>query len=498
MKFTQSSWAAVAAALMVAACGGGDGGNAGSTNANPARGALMQTPPIRTISLGAAEFSAELQATGAKGALLLQLATGSSSGTLPCGVDVNYIKYSTVGGKGEAATASGALMVPTGTGCTGPHPIVLFAHGTSVEKSYNLADVPNSSNDAYKTSILLMSQLVANGFIVVAPNYAGYDSSSLSYHPFLIADQQSKDMIDALRAARKALPTLLSTASDNGKLYVTGYSQGGYVAMATAKAMEAETVAGATDLTVNASAPLSPVSALSTYVGYIMQGHIPVGSTYLMPMAITGYQKTYGDVYAVPGDYYESSYAGGIETSFPGSFTSTTLVSNGIVPQLHLFSNNAATDGDATSNYLWSLGVGTGNLIKDSARTGYATSNFKTRIQTNDLSTYSPTTSHAPMMYCGGGNDPTVFFGANTIISANNARLSPLVAILDLENAYTGYTGFGKVTDTAPATTIAQLQGGFQQAKTAAGDATAQAMAYHGILVPPFCLAAARGFFTKY
>jgi pimeloyl-ACP methyl ester carboxylesterase len=460
----------------------------------------MQTPPVRTLSLGAAEFTKELQDTGATGGLLLQLATGSSSGTLPCGVDVNYITYGTVGGKGEAATASGALMVPSGPGCTGPHPIVLFAHGTSVERSFNLADVPHSTNDAYNTSILLMSQLVANGFIVVAPNYAGYDSSSLSYHPFLIADQQSKDMIDALRAARKALPTLLSTASDNGKLYVTGYSQGGYVAMATAKAMEAATAAGATDLKVNASSPLSPVSALSAYVDYIMLGHIPVASTYLMPMAITGYQKTYGDVYATPSDYYESNYATGIEASFPGSFTSTTLVSSLKVPQLHLFSSGAATDGDPTSNYLWSLGVGAVplNLIKDTARAGYATSAFKTRIQANDLSTYSPTTSLAPMMYCGGSNDPTVFFGANTIISANNARLSPLVAILDLENAYTGYTGFGKVIDTAPSTTIAQLQGGFQSAKAAAGDATAQAAAYHGTLVPPFCIAAARGFFAKY
>jgi len=76
----------------------------------------------------------------------------------------------------------------------------------------------------------------AHGYIVVAPNYAGYDTSSLPYHPFLNGDQQSKDMIDALAAARTALPNTSSAAtSDSGKLFVSGYSQGGYVAMATHK-----------------------------------------------------------------------------------------------------------------------------------------------------------------------------------------------------------------------------------------------------------------------
>jgi hypothetical protein len=54
----------------------------------------------------------------------------------------------------------------------------------------------------------------AEGYIVVAPNYVGYDTSTLGYHPYLNADQQSKDMIDALTAARSALPT--ADAPDDG------------------------------------------------------------------------------------------------------------------------------------------------------------------------------------------------------------------------------------------------------------------------------------------
>ena len=65
-------------------------------------------------------------------------------------------------------------------------------------------------------------------------------------------------MIDALTAARGALPTAdAPTTTDNGQLLVTGCSQGGYVAMATHRALQ-----GAGE-TVTASAPMSGPYALS-------------------------------------------------------------------------------------------------------------------------------------------------------------------------------------------------------------------------------------------
>ncbi len=103
----------------------------------------------------------------------------------------------------EAATASGALMVPSGTdaACQGPRPIVVYAHGTSTSRSYNIAALSGNA-EAIAIAIIFASQ----GYIVIAPNYVGYDTSSLTYHPYLIADQQSKEMIDVLKAGRTALP----------------------------------------------------------------------------------------------------------------------------------------------------------------------------------------------------------------------------------------------------------------------------------------------------
>ena len=154
-------------------------------------------------------------------------------------MDFYYVKFWTVGGANETTESSGALMVPTGaaSGCSGPRPIVLYAHGTNTDKSLNIADVTNPSNSE---GVLIAAMFAAQGFIVVAPNYAGYDISTLGYHPYLNAEQQSGEMIDILTAARTALPKTLSSAtSDSGKLFVTGYSEGGYVAMATQRALQA-------------------------------------------------------------------------------------------------------------------------------------------------------------------------------------------------------------------------------------------------------------------
>ena len=58
-------------------------------------------------------------------------------------------------------------------------------------------DMTSLQGDPNGEALVLAALFASQGYIVVAPNYAGYDSSTLPYHPYLVADQQSKDMIDA-------------------------------------------------------------------------------------------------------------------------------------------------------------------------------------------------------------------------------------------------------------------------------------------------------------
>src|SRR5712671_7501799 len=208
---------AVSAALVLAACGN-DSPTSTIDTTSTARGTLIEDPPLRIASLDAPTLNAELMASAAGQQLLLV------AGAPACGVDFNYFHYWTVGGMNETATASGALMVPTGgAGCTGARPIVLYAHGTDTNKNLNLADITDPTNTE---GALIAATFAAQGYIVVAPNYAGYDISTLGYHPFLDAAQQSGEMMNILTAARTALPkTFASATSDSGKLFVAGYSE---------------------------------------------------------------------------------------------------------------------------------------------------------------------------------------------------------------------------------------------------------------------------------
>ncbi len=508
----KASWATLGAALLVAACGGGDGGPLGTQNATPARGALMQSPPPRITSMTAADFTAILTA---KSASLLQLA-----GAPVCGVDVQYIKYGTVGGAGEATDASGVLMVPTGSNakCTGARPIVVYAHGTNITKSYNLANFTDDTNAAFSEAVLLAAMYAAQGYILVAPNYAGYDSSSLSYHPYLNADQQSKEMIDVLAAAKKALPTLISPTTASAKLFITGYSQGGFVAMAAHRAMQA---AG---IPVTASAPMSGPYALAAQSDATFYGNVNAGGTIFSPMIFTSFQKAYGNLYTSPSDIYEAAYATGIETLLPGIYDFTTVVTSGKLPQLALFSNTPPAPafaaitpptGTGATDALFAMGFGPNNLIKNSARLAYladamanpdgvvpaftngapsATAKNPIRIAgaRNDLRGWTPA---APVLLCAGNGDPTVFYSLNTGLMKAlwGALPAGLVTVLDVDSAVTG-----------PSDPFAAAKMGFAQTKqsmaVAAGANAAATItaAYHGTLVPPFCNAAARGFFSQF
>jgi alpha/beta superfamily hydrolase len=490
----------------LSACGSDTGTATASTSTD--RGALLFDPPIRAGSANAADFASQLGASAA-GQKLLALA-----GPPTCGVDVYYIEYNTVGGAGEKTTASGALMVPTGAApaCSGPRPIVLYAHATQVDKTRDLADILKPNNTEGQ---LIAAMFAGHGYIVVAPNFAGYDSSSLPYHPFLNGDQQSKDMIDALAAARSALPQTNSSAtSDNGKLFITGYSAGGYVAMATHKALQAAGVA------VTASAPMSGPYALEAFADAIFFGHVNLGSTEFGDLALTSYQKSYGNVYTSPSQIYEATYASSAEGLLPSATPIATLISTGKLPQSALFNSTPPVTGNAMldavlavpTDPLFSLGFGPSNLVTNDYRLSYvldalanpdgavttpaeagvplaATPQHPLRqdLKLNDMRDWAP---HSPMLLCGGDQDPVVFFSLNTGTMQTfwSGLPAGLVTVLDVN---------GTVN---PASPFAAAQVGFQTALAqllATGGQQAVVENYHQTVLP-FCTAAARGFFSQF
>ena len=228
----------------------------------PPRGSLIQSPPVRTASLTASNVLDALTAFP-EAERVLDLISPPR-----CGIDVYHLQYNTIDPVGVPITASAALMIPTGGDerCQGPRPIVVYAHGTEVRRTLNQADIVNEDN---QEALLAAATFTAQGYVLVAPNYAGFDTSTLPYHPYLNAEQQSNDAVDALAAARSVLPTSdAPTVTDSGNLFVTGYSQGGYVAMATHRLLQESGAA------VTASAPMSGPYAMAAFGDAAFHGQV--------------------------------------------------------------------------------------------------------------------------------------------------------------------------------------------------------------------------------
>ena len=479
---------------------------------------------------------------------------GTATPEAKCDINIEKVSYSTVGAAGERTNATAALMLPSGDSadCQGDRPILLYAHGTTTDRDYDFSQVGNALNSGSAEANLIAANFAAQGYIVVAPNYAGYDDSELDYHPYLVAEQQATDMADALDSAReiiarqkRANDSDYVSIDDSGKLFISGYSQGGHVAMAAARKLEQ---AGKS---VTAIAPSSGPYALAAFGDAIFAGNVNIGATRFAPLLADGMQKKYGNIYNNPTDIFTADYA---NTQLPSLLSFEELVAANKLPDNALFEAkptdnpliNQLPDSDLPFAF---LGFADDNyLIKTDFRAAYVAdalqnqdqliagtgalpaqnpqNSMRKALKDNDLRGYVP---KMPTLLCGGNQDPTVFYDLNTgsmaailqqASAAPNANLNVTVLNVDVRNNRGEVTSIGNAMSNPWMTTtvIDDVQDRFSTTLTAvqnnaianaqaAGvtDPTALAQAagaailssYHGGLVSSACTQATREFFEQ-
>lgn len=469
--------------------------------------------------------------------------------TPKCGVRVEYMQYNTVDVKGNKTDATGAVFIPTGTdaSCSGNRPIVLNAHGTATTKAYNFAEVGNANNEAGPAATLLAALFAGQGYVVISPNYAGYDKSSLAYHPYLNAQQQSHEMADALKAGREVLRRTGSATNvaDNGKLFVTGYSQGGYVTMATTRYLET------LKEPVTAALPISGPYAMEAFGDVVFGGKVMLGATFFAPLMARNYQEQYSNIYAKPSDMFAPANADEIPSLLPSaSMTDMQLILSGKLPASAMFqkapTGNSTLDAISPSDPAFSFGFDAAQyLVKNDYRLGYLADAQKNvdwavpylqgytnyspvpatlpehplrkALKANDLRGYLPT---MPVIMCGGNQDPMVFFDVNTSLmktlwdtDANKTSATKLGIIdIDITNRATRQKpvyqtlGFDTVNNNSIQSQSEKMQAGFaSKVQNIAANAAANggnpsqavAMQYHG-LVTPYCMGVAQTLFSQF
>ncbi|HEX5344015.1 MAG TPA: lipase family protein [Duganella sp.] len=496
-------------ALLIASCGGGGGGTgsqAGGVIVAPPpppvslRGQLIGSAAVAPVTLISGASANTVDPAALKALVDAKTDFGSAiTGNPSCAITVYSIKYHTIDALAADTPAGAAIYVPSGTNavCQGGRPVLLYAHGTSVQKSTDMANL--GANEPR----LIAAMFAAQGYIVVAPNYVGYTGSTAGYHPYLDAEQQSADMIDALRAARSAFSGIGASAS--ARLMVSGYSQGGFVALATQRAMQTKHAA---EFALTAAAPLSGPYALSLFGDTIFGGAPTTGSAGFIPMLINAGQRAGAALYASPGDVYESQYAGGIENLLPGTQSLGELVADGKLPNDVLFASDSLPQTAGYGSFF-----GPDHLFKTSYRDAYLADlkanpcnasaasplsctpaqGLRKWLVKNDLRTYTPA---VPLFLCGGDADPLVPY-ANTTYTAAYFRAqgsaSLQLTVLNVDD--TALTGPFLATRAEFAAAKALVRRATLD-QTGSGAAADQAVkdAYHAGLVAPFCLREARAF----
>ncbi|RMG74410.1 MAG: alpha/beta fold hydrolase [Bacteroidetes bacterium] len=212
----------------------------------------------------------------------------------PIEYDVKAYKlvYWTPAATGDSLTfASGLLLVPQGD-CD--FPLFCYAHGTQ----YYGQDVSDLQGE-YPIGLAF----AANGYLTAMPDYLGYGATPISHpHPYVHAATEASATIDMLRATRQWASQQAVRLSE--QVFLSGYSQGGHVAMATARTMETDL---SSEFSLTAVVPGSGPYDVSATTRDSLLAERPTSAFYLA-FVMTSYQYVYGSIWNVPSDILVPPY----------------------------------------------------------------------------------------------------------------------------------------------------------------------------------------------
>jgi pimeloyl-ACP methyl ester carboxylesterase len=217
-------------------------------------------------------------------------------------VDVYRIVYKT-SYKDDGLNASGLILLPkTST----PVAMISYQHGTMVE----YAEAP-SRQSISSEQVISYAALASMGFITVVPDYIGFGESQHIFHPYYVEEPTANAVLDMLMAARVLAET--KQVSFNKKLFLAGYSQGGYATLAAHKAMEGDP---SPDFELIASFPGAggyDIKAMQEYFFGLQTYPDP----YYLAYVGMSYQKYYEEEVLTP--FFKAPYASKIPLLFNGT-----------------------------------------------------------------------------------------------------------------------------------------------------------------------------------
>lgn len=151
--------------------------------------------------------------------------------------------------------ATGLIAIPDTAGTS--FPLVSYQHGTVYEKT----QVPSFPDQSPETQLML-AQFAGQGYIVIGADYFGMGTSK-EPEGYMVKASHQQATFDMLMASRAVLAHM---KLESPKLFIAGWSQGGFVTMAFLEKLEAAGVK--VDAAVTASAPVDIFVALNGFLNF--------------------------------------------------------------------------------------------------------------------------------------------------------------------------------------------------------------------------------------
>ncbi len=148
-------------------------------------------------------------------------------------VELFKITYTSLDAAGKPAQLTGLVAWPVGMA---PKGLVVYCHGTTVDRDRSPSRF-KGEGEAPET-VEAITGFATGGYAVVLPDYIGL-GDHMAAHPYPLSKVNAQSGVDIIPAARGlARQKNYQIGAD---LFITGYSEGGAVAMALTEALQAYT-----------------------------------------------------------------------------------------------------------------------------------------------------------------------------------------------------------------------------------------------------------------
>lgn len=218
------------------------------------------------------------------------------------GVDLYALRYRTTGVDGRPTTASALTVLPH----TGARSLrtVTWLHGTLVNRGY----APSRSDNLDRSAAVLFA---ASGDAVVAPDYLGLGTGP-GNHPYMLSRPTVTATVDAMRASR-----VLAARSGkrlDGKVLVSGFSQGGQASMLVGRALQSSR-----EFDLGGIAAIAgPYDIRGQELPAALDGRLDgVSATFYLGYAITAWNRVHR-LYDSPSEAFRAPYDQVVESLFDG------------------------------------------------------------------------------------------------------------------------------------------------------------------------------------